>query len=215
MNLRNLVSAALLAAAVFAGPAAQADTVRRTIPIVLQADGAGGYHALFGNTFTRSDASSYIFYDTYVFTVENMAGFIPYGALTSLYTQMSPGVSQSGPLIKDLYFYGFGLYSYANGQVGDAYSTLHTEYVYDPTYSHSLERWTFDSGRNLSPGTWAVQVSGFVEGNAGGSYSANIALMPIPEPQAGGMLLAGLGLIGALGLRRKARRLDAEGPETR
>ena len=65
---------------------------------------------------------------------------------------------------------------------------------------------TFDSGRGLAPGTWAVQVSGFVEGNAGGSYSASLALMPIPEPQEWGMLLAGLGVVGALGRLRKFSR---------
>jgi hypothetical protein len=207
MKLRNIAPCLVLAAAAFAGPAAQADTVtvRNTIPIVVQADGAGGQNAVFGNTFAAPGATSYSFVDTYLFTAENMAGFIPFGALTSLYMKLSAGVGQSEPQVKDLHITGFGLYTYYDGHTGSEYSTARNESPYDPSGTGGLDRWTFDYGSSLPRGTWAVRVTGDVVGNAGGSYSATIALMPIPEPQEWGMLLAGLGVVGALARRRKAR----------
>jgi hypothetical protein len=66
------------------------------------------------------------------------------------------------------------------------------------------ERWTFDSGWNIEPGTYAVVIGGAVVGNFGGSYAANVAILPVPEPQTWTMMLAGLGAAGAFARRRRA-----------
>jgi hypothetical protein len=95
--------------------------------------------------------------------------------------------------------------TYYDGHTGSEYSTARNESPYDPSGTGGLDRWPFDYGSSLPRGTWAVRVTGDVVGNAGGSYSATIALMPIPEPQEWGMLLAGLGVVGALARRRQAR----------
>lgn len=65
--------------------------------------------------------------------------------------------------------------------------------------------------RNLSAGTYYVAVTGYNEamsfsgdGDKNWSYTLTIAAAPIPEPGTYAMLLAGLGIVGAVARRRKA-----------
>ncbi|MFL6672778.1 MAG: FxDxF family PEP-CTERM protein [Massilia sp.] len=207
MKLHTIAAGVSLAAAAFAGPVAQADTtvVHNTIPLVLKSDGAGGYTAQFGNTFAAPAAGPYSFIDTYLFDVQGMVGYFPYGALTSLYTKLSAGVGQSTPSVKDLNITEFGLYSYYNDHVGYKYSNSQNLTIQEPGSEGATDRWTFNWPYNQAPGIMAVEVRGDVLGNFGGSYAADLTIMPIPEPQAWGMLLAGLGVVGALARRRTAR----------
>jgi hypothetical protein len=50
-----------------------------------------------------------------------------------------------------------------------------------------------------------LSVSGVTSGSLGGIYSGSISVSPIPEPESFAMLLAGLGLMGAVVRRRSSR----------
>jgi len=52
-------------------------------------------------------------------------------------------------------------------------------------------------------GNYYFKISGLANGTAGGIYTANAAALPVPEPDAYAMLLAGLGFVGTLARRRK------------
>jgi hypothetical protein len=65
------------------------------------------------------------------------------------------------------------------------------------------QAWGFSSGAHpLSAGAYTLRVIGYVNG-VSGSYSGNIAVSAVPEPEAIAMLLAGLGLVGVVARRRK------------
>jgi hypothetical protein len=67
----------------------------------------------------------------------------------------------------------------------------------DTTYHSALDQaWGFSGGpHTLLAGTYTLQVLGYVAANAGGSYSATLAVDAVPEPATYGMLLAGLGIM--------------------
>ena len=51
-------------------------------------------------------------------------------------------------------------------------------------------------------GTFFLNVIGFADGTLGGQYSGSISVTAIPEPENYAMLLAGLGVMGAIAMRR-------------
>ncbi|MFN4063761.1 MAG: FxDxF family PEP-CTERM protein [Parazoarcus communis] len=54
----------------------------------------------------------------------------------------------------------------------------------------------------FTPGSWFFTVSGKATGTMGGAYSFAVVTQPVPEPETYAMLLAGLGLVGAVARRR-------------
>jgi hypothetical protein len=206
MKLHTIVAGALLAIAAAGAPAVHAQTaLQHSAPVVLNEDGAGGLSGRFGNVFAAPASAPYSFVDTFVLAIDHpLNGFTVRGALTSLYTRLSPGVGQPTESVKDLRIDRFGLYAYANGQLGAQVALGHAMDGGSMDGEDDMnERWYFDSGWNIEPGTYAVVVAGAVTGNMGGSYAANVAILPVPEPQAWAMLLGGLGALGALARRRR------------
>ena len=57
-------------------------------------------------------------------------------------------------------------------------------------------------GGLFTSGSWAFKVEGTADGVSGGTYSFNVLTAPVPEPESYAMLLAGLGLMGAIARRR-------------
>lgn len=55
-----------------------------------------------------------------------------------------------------------------------------------------------------SAGQYHIDFTGTITGAHGGSYLADLHVTPVPEPETYAMLLAGLGLMGAIARRRKA-----------
>lgn len=55
----------------------------------------------------------------------------------------------------------------------------------------------------LNPGVYYVTVGGTVDGSSGGAFAGTINVSPIPEPETYALMLAGLGLVGYLGHRRR------------
>lgn len=53
-------------------------------------------------------------------------------------------------------------------------------------------------------GDYHVDITGTATGLAGGSYAVTLSAAPVPEPETYAMLLAGLGVMGAIARRRKA-----------
>lgn len=62
------------------------------------------------------------------------------------------------------------------------------------------------NGGLLPTGAYYFKVSGTAVGPGSSSYSYSAAVTPVPEPATYGMMLAGLGMLGAIAGRRKLNR---------
>jgi len=71
--------------------------------------------------------------------------------------------------------------------------------------SGAVDVWTV-AGSNLVAGDYYLRVDGNVVSGEGASFGGAIALAPVPEPETYGMVLGGLGVLGFLARRRKARQ---------
>ncbi len=60
----------------------------------------------------------------------------------------------------------------------------------------------------LATGNYYLKVVGETNGSQGGLYSLGITVTPVPEPESYAMLLAGLGVMGAIAVRRKSKKQD-------
>jgi hypothetical protein len=192
MKLRT-IAAGLLAGAALAGPAAYAQTSSQTTPLVLVEDGKGGSSVIFGRSFTAQQQGW--FTDLYTFTVDEPDAFTITGSLISPVLRFP-----DAPAVKGVFFKDFSLHAYdpASGTLGPMLGwPLRTDYV--DAYGQSIS-----GAWHLEPGTYAVRIYGQVFGSAGGDYSGDLGIMPVPEPGTWAMLLAGLGAVGAVARRRRA-----------
>jgi hypothetical protein len=71
--------------------------------------------------------------------------------------------------------------------------------------SGTMDVWTLSSA-NLVAGDYYIQVSGNMVSNTAASFGGAVMLAPVPEPETYGMMLGGLGLLGFLARRRKAKQ---------
>ena len=192
MHLPSLVLRSLLAGAAFAAQGAGAATVQHTVELVTVADGAGGFNAHFGDTFGASTVNQQ-FTDIFTFRITRPVDAA--ASLTSSYLDT--------PLTKDLSITGFSLYRYdplTQAVLGTAIAGINeTGFGAHPTDSWSL------AGYGLTAGDYAIRVDGQVRGAGGGAFGADLTVSPVPEPQAWGMLLAGIGVIGTLTRRKRIR----------
>lgn len=189
MKLKTLVLSAMLAGAAFVTQAASAQQIQPTGPLATVSDGAGGFNAFFGDTFTAAQAGSTF---TDIFTFNVATPFDAAGSVTSSYLNT--------PLTKDLLITGLNLYRYdpaTNAIIGSAISGINnTGFGDHPTDSWSLEAF------GLQGGSYALRIDGQVVGAGGGTFAGDFNISPVPEPATWGMLLAGLGIVGATMARR-------------
>ena len=61
-------------------------------------------------------------------------------------------------------------------------------------------------GNALVAGSYYVRVNGNIASDDGASFGGAVMLMPVPEPDAYGMMLGGLGILGFLARGRMAKR---------
>ena len=60
----------------------------------------------------------------------------------------------------------------------------------------------------FTPGNYYFSLSGVGNGKFGGQYVFAVTTLPVPEPESYAMLLAGLGVMGAIAVRRKKSKQD-------
>ncbi len=92
---------------------------------------------------------------------------------------------------------GFALFSNQDGSLYNADDTLLVSGSINKGSSASF------SYAALTAGSYYLQISGIANGTLGGAYSGSISVTPVPEPETFAMLLAGLGVMGAIARRRK------------
>ena len=191
---RPLILPGALLAAVFplllaGAPQARAQAIERSSELATVPDGAGGFNAFFGDTFTEAQSGS-SFIDLFTFSVAGT----PFDAAASVTSSFldSPGS-------KDLLIRGLSLYRYdpqTMAVIGNAVAGIDlTGFGADPVDSWAL------TGLNLASGAYAVRVDGQVLGAAGGSFGGDLTVSPVPEAPFYALLLGGL-LGGALAWRR-------------
>jgi hypothetical protein len=191
---RPLILPGALLGAVFplllaGAPQARAQTIERSTELATAADGAGGFNAFFGDTFTGAQSGS-SFADLFTFSVAGT----PFDAAASVTSSFldSPGS-------KDLLITGLSLYRYdpqTMAVIGNAVAGIDlTGFGTNPVDSWAL------TGLNLASGAYAVRVDGQVLGAAGGSFGGDLTVSPVPEAPFYALLLGGL-LGGALAWRR-------------
>jgi hypothetical protein len=191
---RPLILPGALLGAVFplllaGAPRAHAQAIERSSELAMVPDGAGGFNAFFGDTFTGAQSGS-SFADLFTFSVSGT----PFDAAASVTSSFldSPGS-------KDLLITGLSLYRYdpqTMAVIGNAVAGIDlTGFGANP-----VDSWVL-TGLNLASGAYAVRVDGQVLGAAGGSFGGDLTVSPVPEAPFYALLLGGL-LGGALAWRR-------------
>lgn len=182
------VPGALLLAVLAGAPQAWAQAIERSTGLATVPDGAGGFNAHFGDTFTGAQSGS-AFTDLFTFTVDGTR-FDAAASVTSSFLD-SPGS-------KDLSITGLSLYRYdpqTLAVIGNALAGIDlTGFEANP-----VDSWTL-TGLNLESGAYAVRIDGTVVGAAGGSFGGDLTVSPIPEAPFYALLLGGLAA-GTLVLR--------------
>lgn len=177
---RSLIAAIVLAGASF-GTAVQAQTIGESPQALDLVDDTA---AFFGDTLGEGNSGA-TFADQFTFTIDETIG-INLDAIVS-------SVSRSADTGLDIT--GLSLY--------DADDTLITQGT--SVQSGAVDVWTI-AGDNLASGDYYLRVNGSMVSNDAASFGGAIMLMPVPEPETYGMMLGGLGMLGYLARRRKAKR---------
>jgi hypothetical protein len=154
---------------------------------------SGGFNAHFGNEFASTETNN-SFVDKYIFTLAN--GFDSSASLTSTYL--------SSRTTKDLLITGFSLVRF--DPLTNAVLNTYTGENTTGSSAHPTDVWELRTA-GLSAGSYFIKVDGEILGSAGGTYGTDltIAVAPVPEPATYGMLGAGLGLLGFVARRKKAK----------
>lgn len=194
MKIKNILMASMIAGATLFGSAAFAAEVGQTVTINLDADGVGGYNAHFGNTYAAADMNN-TFTDKYNFVLNT--GFDSSTSITSSYLKSST--------VKDLNITGFSLVKY--DPTTEAVLATYAGTNFTGAGAHPTDRWEL-TAMGLSAGNYYVAVNGVVAGSGGGAYGSDltIAVSAVPEADTYAMMAAGLGLLGFVARRKKAKQ---------
>lgn len=177
---KSLIAAMVLASASF-GSSALAQTDVGNSP---QALDLVDNTAFFGDSFTEGNNGN-SFADRFTFTV---GGTVPLNL-----DAIVASVSRSADIGLDIT--GISLFDDTDTLVatGTSMSTGATDV------------WSV-RGDALEAGAYYLRVNGNLVSDEGASFGGAVMLMPVPEPEAYGMMLGGLGILGFLARRRKAKR---------
>lgn len=173
---KSLLAAVVLAAASLGSSIAEA----AVIVTPDQALNLVGTAAFFGDSFDMNNRGN-TFSEHFTFSVTGVP--VNLDAIVA-------SISRTAAIGLDIT--GLGLYTSGGTQVklGNELS------------SGAIDVWTLTND-NLALGNYYLQVSGTLVSNTSGSFGGVVILAPVPEPAAYGMLLAGLGVVGFIGLRRR------------
>ena len=178
---KSLIAAIVLATASFGSSADMAQDVIGDTP---QALNLVDNSAFFGDTFA-ADNEGNTFADQFTFTIDGDIGM----NLNAIISSIS-GSADTGLDITGLALYGEGDTLITNGS---------------SMMSGEMDVWSISSD-NLAAGDYYLQVSGNLVGDTGASFGGAVMLAPVPEPETYGMMLGGLGVLGFLARRRKAKQ---------
>jgi hypothetical protein len=195
----SLLLTSLVAGAACLAQGAGAQTIVRSTPVVAMDDGLGGFNAHVGDTFAAAAAGSTF---SAVFTFDVGIGFDAAASVTSSYLD--------NPVTKDLEIVGLSLYRYdpvTMAVLGTAIAGIDI----GGAGMNAPDSWTL-SGFGLAGGDYALKVDGRVLGAGGGAFGGDLAIAPVPEPGAWGMLLGGLGGLGGVSIARLLARRHRRAP---
>ena len=178
---KSLIAAIVLASASFGSSAVMAQDVVGNSP---QALNLIDDSAFFGDTFEAGNDGN-TFADQFTFTVEGGAGMNLDAIISSISRTADTGLDITG-----LALYGEDDTLITNGSA---------------LQSGEIDVWSISSD-NLAAGNYYLQVSGNLVSDAGASFGGAVMLAPVPEPETYGMMLGGLGVLGFLARRRKAKQ---------
>ncbi|MGX4640132.1 FxDxF family PEP-CTERM protein [Massilia sp. SYSU DXS3249] len=177
---KSLIAAMVLASASFGSAALAQDDIGNSPQALDLVDDT----AYFGDSFTEGNNGN-SFADRFTFTVDND---IPMNM-----DAIVASISRSADVGLDIT--ALGVYDDTDTLVATG-SSLRTG---------ATDVWTV-SGDNLENGDYYIRVNGNLVSDDGASFGGAVMLMPVPEPEAYGMMLGGLGILGFLARRRKAKR---------
>lgn len=178
---KSLIAAIVLASASFGSSAVMAQDVIGNSP---QALNLVDNSAFFGDTF-EADNEGNTFADRFTFTIDGDMGMNLDAIISSISRSADVGLDITG-----LALYGEGDTLITNGT---------------SLQSGTVDVWSI-SANNLVAGDYYLQVSGTMVSDTGGSFGGAVMLAPVPEPETYGMMLGGLGVLGFLARRRKAKQ---------
>ena len=178
---KSLIAAIVLASASFGSSAVMAQTVVGNSPQELELIDNS---AFFGDTFA-ADNEGNTFADEFTFTVDGDVGMNLDAIISSISRSADVGLDITG-----LALYGEDDTLITNGT---------------SLQSGTVDVWSI-SANNLVAGNYYLQVSGTMVSDTGGSFGGAVMLAPVPEPETYGMMLGGLGVLGFLARRRKAKQ---------
>jgi hypothetical protein len=177
---KSLIAAAVLASAAFGSPAVWAADISSAPQALDLVDGS----AFFGDSFEAGNSGN-TFADQFTFTVSGTVGQNLDAIVASVSRTAEVGLDITGMWLFD----GSG----TQLSMGTSLETGATDV------------WTV-AGNNLAAGDYYLRVNGTVVSDNGASFGGAMMLMPVPEPGTYGMMLGGLGVLGFLARRRKAKR---------
>jgi hypothetical protein len=178
---KSFIAAVVLASATFAAPGAWAQTDIGSPP---QALDLVDNSAFFGDSF-EADNSGNTFADRFTFSVTGTVGQNLDAIVASVSRTADVGLDITGIWLFD-----------GNDTLLSQGASLQTG---------AVDVWSV-AGGNLSAGDYYLRVNGNIVSDDGASFGGAMMLMPVPEPGAYGMMLGGLGILGFLARRRRAKR---------
>jgi hypothetical protein len=178
---KSLIAAIVLASASFGSSAVMAQTVIGNTPQVLTLTDNSGF---FGDVFGASNNGN-TFADRFTFSVAGTVSQNLDAIISSISRTADVGLNITG---LDLFRADNSLVSSGTMMRGGA-----------------IDVWTL-SGNNLMAGDYYVRVSGSMVSATSAAFGGAVMLAPVPEPETYGMMLGGLGLLGFLARRRKAKQ---------
>ena len=178
---KSLIAAIVFASASFGSSAVMAQEVVGNSPQELELIDNS---AFFGDTF-EADNEGNTFADRFTFTVEGDIGMNLDAIISSISRSADEGLDITG-----LALYGEDDTLITNGTM---------------LQSGGIDVWSISSN-NLAAGDYYLRVSGNLVSDTGASFGGAVMLAPVPEPETYGMMLGGLGVLGFLARRRKAKQ---------
>jgi hypothetical protein len=177
---KSLIAAIVLASASFGSSAVMAEVVGNSPQALDLVDNS----AFFGDAFEAGNEGN-TFADRFTFTVDGTVGMNLDAIISSISRTADVGLDITG----------LALYGEDDTLITNGTSLM----------SGEMDVWSISTD-NLAAGDYYLQVSGNLISETSASFGGAVMLAPVPEPETYGMMLGGLGVLGFLARRRKAKQ---------